>query len=59
MNKNLYKMSQHLDKKYTPSPMVLILDGNSLTGAHAKRNLCYSNCLSHLITSRPVTNRIF
>ena len=28
--------------------MVLILDGNSLTGVHVKRNLCYSTGLRHL-----------
>ena len=39
--------------------MVLVLDGNSLIDAQVKRNLCYSTCLRHLISSRAVTNRIF
>ena len=39
--------------------MVLILDGNSLRGAHVRRNICYSTCSRHLITSRAVTNRVF
>ena len=39
--------------------MVLILDGNSLRGAHLRRNIYYSTCLRHLIVSRAVTNRIF
>ena len=39
--------------------MVLILDGNSLIGAHVWRNDCYSTCSRHLVTSRAVTNRIF
>ena len=34
--------------------MVLILDGNSLRGAHVRRNICYSTC-----SSRAVTNRVF
>ena len=36
--------------------MVLILHGNSmgnsLKGAHVRRNICYSTCSRHLITSR-------
>ena len=36
----------------TPCIMVLILDGNWLRGAHIRRNLYYSTCLSHLIRSR-------
>ena len=39
--------------------MILILDGNSLRGAHVRRNICYSTCTRHLITSRAVTNRVF
>ena len=39
--------------------MVLILDGNSLSGVHIRHNLCYSTCLRHLIRSRIVTNWIF
>ena len=39
--------------------MVLILDGNSLRGAHVRRNICYSTCSRQLITSRAVTNRLF
>ena len=40
-------------------PMVLILDGNSLKGAHVRRNISYSTCSRHLITSRAVTIRVF
>ena len=40
-------------------PVMVLLYGNSLTGAHVKRNLCYSTCLRHLISSRVATNRIF
>ena len=32
--------------------MVRIFDGNSEIGAHARSNLCYLICLSHLIRSR-------
>ena len=39
--------------------MVLILDGNSLRGAHITRNISYSTCSRHLISSRAVTNRVF
>ena len=39
--------------------MVLILDGNSLRGAHVRRNICYSTCSRLFITSRAVTNRVF
>ena len=39
--------------------MVLILDGNSLRGAHVRRNIFHSICSRHLITSRAVTNRVF
>ena len=39
--------------------IVLILDGNSLRGAHVRHYICYSTCSRHLITSRTVTNRVF
>ena len=39
--------------------MVHILDGNSLRGAHVRRNICYSTSSRYLITSRAVTNRVF
>ena len=39
--------------------IVLILDGNSDTGAHVINNLCYFICLRHLIRSSAVTNRVF
>ena len=35
--------------------MVLILYGNSLRGAHVRRNICYLTCTRHLITSRAVS----
>ena len=46
-------------QKKTWGSMVLILDGNSLKGAHLRRNLYYSTCLRLLISSRAVTNLIF
>ena len=39
--------------------MVLILDGNSETGAYVRSNLCYLSCLSHLIRSRAIENDFF
>ena len=39
--------------------MVLIFDGNSEIGAFVRSDLCYMNCLRHLIRSRAVTSRIF
>ena len=39
--------------------MVLIIDGNSEIGTHVRNNLCYLNCLRHLLRWRAVTNRIF
>ena len=45
--------------KKTAHIMVLIWDGNSLTVAHVRRNLCFFTCLRHLIRSRAVRNRIF
>ena len=39
--------------------MVLILNFNSVIGAHVRSNLYHFICLRHLIRSRAVTNRIF
>ena len=46
--KNYYKKDQQNHGTYT----------SSLTGAHVKRNFCYSTCLRQSISSRAVTNRI-
>ena len=40
-------------------PMAIIIDGNSEIGAHARSNLCYLNCLRHLIRLRAIKNLIF
>ena len=37
--------------------MVLILNFNSVIGAHVRSTICYLICLRHLIRSRTVTNR--
>ena len=37
--------------------MVPLLDGNSEIGAQVRSNICYLNCIKHLIRSRAVTNR--
>ena len=39
--------------------MVIILDGSSEISSHVRGNICYLICLSKLIRSRAVTNRIF
>ena len=38
------------------SSQVLILDGNSEIGVHARNDACYLICLRHLFRSRLVTN---
>ena len=38
--------------------MVLVSDDSSVIGSLVGSNLCYFICLSHLIRSRVVTNRI-
>ena len=67
-NKNNPDPTSELDPLEKPHPiivknliqiMVLILDSNSLRGAHVRRNICYSTCSRHFITSRAVTNWVF
>ena len=48
-----FKVLQHMVRS-----MVLLLDGISEIGAHARTNLCYFSCLRHSIRSRAVTYRI-
>ena len=52
----LFILVKTLDRYTTTS---ILIHGNSLKGAHAQRNLCYSTWSRHFITSRTFINRTF